>query len=201
MQAVAEIQKFNGDDQVAANSAATYLEQIFSLPCQLGKGHQMPDGNWRFLVLCNIPEIERLQTVATLQIDGDSGQVIPWTDAEQRDATERILIAQAKARNRLPLRDGYIPQLFACQQANFYLGKEVGLLFAAIDPVFVPIDDPVWQLSIMFRLPARGDLGVLGTVDVDAKTGAVCPLNPQQIQQIQRRANAIARYQTQSTTS
>ncbi|MCB0108854.1 MAG: hypothetical protein KDE53_23195, partial [Caldilineaceae bacterium] len=150
MQAVAEVKKINGDSEVAAKSAATYLEQILPLPCQLGKGHQLPSGNWRFLVLCNIPEIERLQTVATLQIDADSGQVIPLTDSEQRDATERILIAQAKARNRLPLRDGYIPQLFACQQANLYLGKEVGLLFAAIDPVFVPIDDPVWQLSIMF---------------------------------------------------
>lgn len=202
MQAVTAIQKNSEIDQVTAEeSAIAYLEHVFSFPCQLGKSRRMTNGNWQFLVLCNIPHVQHLLTIATLQVDGKSGQVIPFTEREQQAASERILIAQARIQNQLPLQNDTIPQLFAHHQANIYLSQTVGFFFTAVEAVFIPVDGPVWQFLIEFRLPDSGNLGILGTLDVDATSGEVIPLSSQQITKIQRRANAIARYQTQSAAA
>lgn len=40
--------------------------------------------------------------------------------------------------------------------------------------------------------PRLGEIGTLGSVKVDAQTGQVIPLTPEQISAMQERANAIA---------
>lgn len=202
MQAVVEVTGTNETRQIAVEQAAnTYLDQTFPYLCRLGKGRRMPNGDWHFLVQHISPDLKRPETVALLHVDGQSHRVTPLTEEERQNAKDRILIAIAEARGELPLQDGFIPRLFACRKASIYLSEKVGFFFTPVDGIFIPLDGPVWQFSLQFRLPHSGNLGVLDTIDVDAQTGKVIPLPPQQITEIQRRANAIARYQTPATTS
>jgi hypothetical protein len=46
-------------------------------------------------------------------------------------------------------------------------------------------------------LPRLGELGMLGTLDVDAKTGKPLPLTPTQIKRMRVRADALVQFQTQ----
>jgi len=82
----------------------------------------------------------------------------------------------------------------ARRAANKYLALEVGIAFSATDPVLIPMEEPIWQFSIRFRLPKRGTLATLGTVDVNANTRAVLPLSKPRIREIQKRANALVEY-------
>lgn len=185
-------------DQVVAKQAINiYLSQTLGEAYKAGKGRQMPNGDWRFLVVFHSPELKRPWTSAVVHVDGQSGLVLPLTDEQCQEARERALIAVAESQGKLPSLGRYVPRVFARRRANLYLSDTVGFFLTPIDGTFVPLDPPVWQFPIQFRLPQSGDMGVLGTIDVDAKTGEVMSLTASQITEIQRRANAIARYQTQ----
>lgn len=198
MQAVIEAPRVSVVDQAAVEQTVNgYLWQTLGESYKVGKGRQLSNDNWRFLILFYSSELRRPCTVATIYVDGLSGNVMPMTVAQRQAAQERALIALAEAQRKLPLLSGYVPRAFAQRQANLYLSDNIGFFFTPSDGTFVPVDTPVWQFPIQFRLPQSGDLGVLGTIDVDATTGTVMPLTAKQITEIQRRANAIARYQTQ----
>ena len=202
MQAVIEAPRVSIVGQtVAAQAVNVYLSQTLGEAYSVGKGRQMPNGDWRFLVLFYSSERKRPWTVATIHVDGLSNVVTPLTDEQRQEVRERTLIALAEVQNRLPVLGGYVPRVFARRSANLYLSDTVGFFLTPIDGTFVPVDTPVWQFPIQLRLPQSGDLGVLGAIDVDATTGEVVPLTAKQITEIQRRANAIARYQTQPTAA
>jgi hypothetical protein len=182
MQAVVELTDTHETGHVAVEQAAiAYVKQTFSYPCRLGKGRRMSNGDWHFLVQYISSDLKRPETIAKLHIDGRSHRVTPLAEEEQQKAKERILIAIAGARGELPLQDGYVPRLFACRRAGIYLDEHVGFFFTPVDGIFIPLDRPVWQFSLQFRLPHSGNLGLLDTIDVDAQTGNVIPLPPQQI--------------------
>jgi len=84
----------------------------------------------------------------------------------------------------------------ARRAANGYLSREVGIPFGAVAGVFVPLEPPIWQFAIEFHLPRLGQLGVMGTIDVNAETGEPLPLSRPDIEKIQDRADAIIRFQT-----
>ena len=198
MQAVIEAPSAGMVEQSIAEQAVNlYLSQTLGEAFRVGKGSPIPSGGWRFLVLFHSPELEHPRTSAVIHVDGQLGIVTPLTDEQRQEARRHALIALAEAQRQLPIQDGYIPRLFARRKANLYLSDNVGFFLTPIDGTFVPVDTPVWQFPIQFRLPRSGDLGVLGTIDVDAQTGEVVPLTTKQIIEIQRTRNAIARYQTQ----
>jgi len=89
-----------------------------------------------------------------------------------------------------------ISALEARRVADKYLTLHVGIAFSATEPVFVPLEQPVWQFTIRFRLPRLGTLAMMGTIDVAAETRKVCVLSKKRIQEIQKRANAIVEYST-----
>lgn len=51
----------------------------------------------------------------------------------------------------------------------------------------------MWRFPAMLALPSYGEIGPIGTLDVDAATGDILPLSPTLISQMQERANALAR--------
>lgn len=89
-----------------------------------------------------------------------------------------------------------ISALEARRVADKYLTLHVGIAFSTTEPVFVPLEQPVWQFTIRFRLPRLGTLAMMGTIDVEAETRKVCVLSKKRIQEIQKRANAIVEYST-----
>ena len=134
-----------------------------------------------------------------IYIDAQTGEVIPLSEDQVRIVRERAAIAEAKTRDVLPVDEhGYVPAEYARRKANGYLSREVSLFCSATDGVFIPLAHPIWQFVIRFGLPRLGELGILGTFDVDACSGKVIPLTNQQIKRMRVRANAIVEFQTQT---
>ena len=85
-------------------------------------------------------------------------------------------------------------QPYAKLKATEWLGENLTLHFSAADGLFVPLEHPLWQFSIRFRLPRIGEIKPLGIIDVDALTGEAMPLTRKQQQTIQERVHAIIRH-------
>lgn len=83
------------------------------------------------------------------------------------------------------------PEL-ARRRANGYLAQEVALFLVGGDPLLVLNDHPCWRIPAILRLRGVGELAEVGSVDVDAQTGAVKPLTEEDIQVMRERAHAIA---------
>ncbi len=82
------------------------------------------------------------------------------------------------------------PDVARCR-ASGYLGMHVGVLLGASDPQLMLGDRPTWKLSVDLHLPNCGYVGRVGTMRVDAITGAVIPLSAATIQQLQERAHDL----------
>ncbi|NJM40448.1 MAG: hypothetical protein HC853_06630 [Anaerolineae bacterium] len=61
----------------------------------------------------------------------------------------------------------------ARRKANGWLLDQVGNLLIGQNPELVAGDAMVWRVTVVLTSPARGHVGTLGTVDVDAATGDV----------------------------
>lgn len=92
-----------------------------------------------------------------------------------------------------------ITEIIARRIANGYLSRHVGIAFGAVSGVYIPLTTPVWQFAIEFRLPRLGQLGIMGTIDINVETGVPLPLSATEIRKIQERANAIVQFQAQAT--
>ena len=88
----------------------------------------------------------------------------------------------------------------ARRRANGYLTKHVSMYFGATDALFLPLERPIWQVSVVFL---RNHLGPvhLAFLDVDANTGEVIPMTDQEIHQLRQRAHAYVTNHTLSTAS
>jgi hypothetical protein len=81
---------------------------------------------------------------------------------------ERATIAQAKANGVLPVDEqGFLSSEYARRKTNGYLSREVSLFCHATDGGFIPLGRPIWQFAIRFGLPNRGEVSILGTIDID----------------------------------
>lgn len=149
---------------------------------------------WRFLVRCEAGPI------GVIYVEGDSGQVLPWTADETRILLEKTELLRARKQAVIPRgKDGYVLREYARRQATAYLSMQVGLQATATDPIFIPLTPPIWQCLIELHIPRIGTIGVFGLLDVDAYTGEVLPLTGEQIQQIWTRGNAATEFCTPST--
>ncbi|MCE7981616.1 MAG: hypothetical protein DYG89_10510 [Caldilinea sp. CFX5] len=130
---------------------------------------------WQFIIRSGQAPLD------AILIDAQTADVIPLTQDQVRAVRERAAIAQAKADGVLPIDEhGRILAEYARRKTNGYLSRKVSLFCSATDGVFIPLVRPIWQFAIRFGLPSRGELGILGTIDVGACTGEVIPLTNQQ---------------------
>lgn len=82
----------------------------------------------------------------------------------------------------------------ARRKANVYLLTNVtNLSYAGREPGLVLGEQLVWRFPAMLAMPSYGEIGPIGTIDVDAATGNILPISPTTIAQMQERANALAR--------
>lgn len=183
--------------QLAKAQIANLLGERYTV----GKGQQLPNGDWHFLVQFHSAELARPLTCAIIQVDSQQGVARPLTKTQLQEAQERAQLALWEARGEDRAVQEPLTQLMAQRAANRYLSDQVGFFFTATDGIYIPVAPPVWQFLIQFRLPKSGPIGIFGTLDIDAQRDAVIPLAHGQIVTIQRRANAIARSQTHPTAA
>jgi hypothetical protein len=151
---------------------------------------------WRFIIRCQHGPLDGIQ------VDAQTGAVIPLSDDQVRIVRERAVIAEARTRDELPVDEhGYVLSEYARRKANGYLSMDVSLFCSASDGVLIPLERPIWQFAIRFGLPRLGELGILGTLDVDAQTGEPIALTSKQIKQMRVRADAIVEFRTQTAAA
>ncbi|MBI4670215.1 MAG: hypothetical protein HY741_00925 [Chloroflexi bacterium] len=85
-----------------------------------------------------------------------------------------------------------VSPIIATRRVNAYLAGYVTMMTLPGAPSLVLQDKPVWRFTAYFNYPRLGEIGTLGTIEVDAQTGQVIPLTPEQISAMQERANVIA---------
>jgi hypothetical protein len=167
---------------LAVVSGAHYFDKLLGRPI------------WRFYVR------GQHTPVGLVKVDALTGIVFPLNHNEIQSMCEKEKIASARKRNELPIGDnGLVLAEYARRSASSYLGDHLGMYFGAVNPLFVPGEPPYWQVTIEFKLYSTGPF-TLAVMDVDAKTGDVVPLTPQQLEQIQERTLAIIRHQASATT-
>ena len=88
----------------------------------------------------------------------------------------------------------------ARRRANGYLVTYVSMTLHATDPMLILGERPHWRLSLEMRLRHWGPVATLGTLEVDAQTGAVLSFTDEQIRALQDRANAIVTRLTAAAT-
>jgi len=180
--------------RVASHYVTTIVEPTFAVVGGTQYYHKSFGREvWQFIIRCTQAPLD------AIYIDAQTGEVIPLSADQVRMLRERAAIAEAKMRDALPMDEhGYVPAEYARRKANGYLSREVSLFCSATDGVLIPLAHPIWQFAIRFGLPRLGELGILGTFDVDAYSGKVIPLTNQQIKRMRVRANAIVEFQTQT---
>ena len=80
----------------------------------------------------------------------------------------------------------------ARRRAAGFLAGHVTLMVLPGKPMLILGEQPVWRVPARLHLPGLGDVTTIGTIDVDALTGKVISLSPDQISAMQRRADDIA---------
>lgn len=88
----------------------------------------------------------------------------------------------------------------AKRNANGYLSMDVAMAIVADEPILIWGERPVWRMTTSLLLDEWGRVAQVGAIDVDAMTGDVIPLTPNQIQKMQDKANELASRLTLETT-
>lgn len=144
---------------------------------------------WRMLVrLCSQ---EATVTVGTIDVDAQSGAVVPLTHEQLEDMRDRRKEQTGEAVGVL--------RPTAQSRATGYLADYVALGAKADRPVWVAGARPVWRATAFLRLRGYGRVCDLGTIDVDAQTGEVVPLPKNQLQAMRKRAQDAADRTTLAT--
>lgn len=80
----------------------------------------------------------------------------------------------------------------ARRHAAGFLAGHVTMMVLAGEPVLVWDEQPVWRVPACLHLPGLSEVSIVGFIEVDARTGEIIPLSPDQIAEMQRRADDIA---------
>jgi len=151
---------------------------------------------WQFIIRCAYGALD------AIHVDAKTGEVFSLEPQQLHVIRERAIIAEARTRGLLPVDErGYVLAEYARRKANGYLSMAVSLSCEATDGVLIPLAPPIWQFAIRFGLPRLGELGILGTLDVDAQTGKPLPLTSTQIKRMRVRADALVQFHTQPTAA
>lgn len=180
-------------------TAATYVKAMIGSGFEVVSGAHYFDkllgrAIWRFYVR------GQHTPVGLVKVDALTGRVFPLNHYEIQSMCEKEMVASARKRNELPMdENGLVLAEYARRSASSYLGDHLGMYFGAVNPLLVSGELPHWQMTIEFKMYSTGPF-TLAVMDVDAKTGDVVPLTPQQLKQIQERTLAIIRHQASATT-
>ena len=79
----------------------------------------------------------------------------------------------------------------AKQKVNGFVLSELSYMMHAGDPKLVVDEHILWQVPVILSQTSRGDVGEVGTIDVDVETGQL-HITPQLIVEINNRAKALA---------
>lgn len=190
------------DEAAARSIASEYIHAKLGIVYGLEQGF-FCDGSarpvWRFLVLNQ----EHDAVAGYIDVDLETGQVIPLTSEQFQDLRERAVVTAAKNRKTVARnQDGYILPFLAKVRVNGYLSNSVAFFASAKgQPVFVDGNPPVWRVNTVLQLLEQGKVVDLGIVDVDARTGDIIPLAEQQIQNLQRCTEDVAASLQRSATT
>ena len=88
----------------------------------------------------------------------------------------------------------------ARRRAAGFLAGHVTMMVLAGEPALVLGEQSVWRVPACLRLPGLGEVSTIGFIDVDALTGQIIPLSPDQITAMKHRADDIAIRFTLPTT-
>ncbi len=75
--------------------------------------------------------------------------------------------------------------------AGRFVADEIGYLLRSNEPVLIVADSIRWRVPISLAWPDQGDMGVVGTLDVDVETGQLF-VTPEQIAEMIRHAEDLA---------
>lgn len=79
----------------------------------------------------------------------------------------------------------------AKQKVNGFVLSDISYMMHAADPTLVVDERICWRVPVVLSLTSRGDVGEVGTLDVDVETGQV-HVTPQMIAEINARAKNLA---------
>jgi hypothetical protein len=169
---------------VAQRSADTYLLTQVAATLETTSPILIPGACaiWRMLV--RLGHQEPSVTVGTIDVDAHTGAAVPLTAEQVEDMRDRL-------KEHLGEASGILRPT-AQILANGYLADQVSLFAKADRPVWVAGARPVWRATVFLRLRGQGRVCDLGTLDVDAQTGAVVPLTKPQLQAMRKRAHDAA---------
>lgn len=83
----------------------------------------------------------------------------------------------------------------ARQKVNAFVLSDVSYMMVAKEPQLVVGDRICWRVPVALSLISIGDVGEVGTIDVDVETGQM-HIAPHQIMEMQTRAEDLARRAT-----
>jgi len=80
----------------------------------------------------------------------------------------------------------------ARQKVSGYVGDRISHLMGGDEPTLILAEERlVWRVPVILTSPTRGTVGIVGMVDVDARTGSLL-IAPDFEEQVQGRAQALA---------
>jgi hypothetical protein len=78
----------------------------------------------------------------------------------------------------------------ARQKVNDFVLSDISYMMHAGDPTLVLTERICWRVPVILSLTSRGDVGEVGTIDVDVETGQM-HVTPQLITEINARAEGL----------
>lgn len=137
--------------------------------------------------------------VGRVEIDVQSGKIIPLPSSEVQGICEKAAMLEARQQSLTPVDEqGYVLSEFARKQASRYLWDQLGMYYGATDPMFLSGESPLWQVTVVFTLYELGPFSV-GSMKVEAQSGEPIPLTKSAIRQIKERVYAIIGSQASPT--
>lgn len=79
----------------------------------------------------------------------------------------------------------------AKQKVNRFLAMNAGNMLAAGEPELIISDRLLWRVPVLFGTPAKGMLGRVGELNIDADTGEVLLERPSDLEEMQRHAEIL----------
>jgi hypothetical protein len=79
----------------------------------------------------------------------------------------------------------------ARQKVNDFVLSDISYMMHAGDPTLVLAERICWRVPVVLSLTSRGDVGEVGTIDVDVETGQI-HVTPQLIAEFNARAEGLA---------
>jgi hypothetical protein len=183
--------------RTAIDYVAAHINSAFEVVAG-GRYYHKPLGQeiWQFIIRCEHGPLD------AIHVNVQSGAIISLTNEQICAIREKAAVLAARKRGVLPVdAQGYVLGEYARRRANAYLSMEVSLFYSAVEGIFVPLAQPIWQFSIEVQLPRLGILGRMGTIDVDAQNGEAIPLTHKQIKRIRERADALVELRTQTAAA